>query len=497
MNASPKLWFPETSRYKVASRIASGGMGSVYIGLQRGAVGFRRAVAIKRPHPHLLEDESFVRMIMAEAHYASLVRHPNVVSVDDVETVDGETLMVMDYVEGGSLSQLLGTGKRVPLGVVLRVVLDVCAGLEGIHAAKAPDGALLGLVHRDVSPQNILVGIDGMSRLTDFGIAKSHKAIHRTATGLLRGKLGYLAPEYVINRISSPATDVFALGVVFWEALTGTRLFRGETEVESIQLSATAKVKMPSSYRPEVTPELDAVILKALARNPGERYGSALALSRDLTKVAHGLVATRSEVSDYVTALVGDEVVRRRRELHALQHPGLASLMDREAKRNIEKSGAHPISLSSVEMLETGLVEEINDTVHDLPRLPPPVPAARRPDPRLHKAFVMPSETEQPIFRPLAPFDPRRSAHGDSTPAFPSTSVYRGATRSERTPSSFRRAAKSRKMASPSKGRIALAVALVVGVFSSTAYIAHEGLSDEPASTEVTSARRDVGTRAP
>ncbi|CAN5921492.1 hypothetical protein BH11MYX4_BH11MYX4_23530 [soil metagenome] len=181
---------PSSSRYCIASCIASGGMGSVYIGIQRGAAGFKRPVAIKRAHPHLLADPSFRDTILREARNASAVRHPNVVSVDDVEETDGELLLVMDYVEGTSLSHVLAATPLLAPAVAVRIVMDVCSALNAIHIAKNEEGAALGLVHRDVSPQNILVDTDGHALLTDFGIAKGDRDPRRSGEHAPLGKLG-------------------------------------------------------------------------------------------------------------------------------------------------------------------------------------------------------------------------------------------------------------------------------------------------------------------
>ena len=203
----------ESSRYELVTKIASGGMGTVYVGCLRGAAGFRRLVAIKRAHPHLLEDPRTREMLVAEARVASRIHHVNVVSVLDVEELEGEMLLVMDYVDGPSLAQLVTEGQRlrapIPPAVALRIVLDACAGLEATHAATDENGERLGLVHRDVSPHNILVGVDGVAKLTDFGIAKATRDRSLTETGTLKGKIPYMAPEYLAGGrpvVSTPSS---------------------------------------------------------------------------------------------------------------------------------------------------------------------------------------------------------------------------------------------------------------------------------------------------
>lgn len=290
---------PSSSRYQVTRCIAKGGMGSVYVGVQRGAGGFARPVAIKRMHPHLLEDAEARNLILEEARLASAVRHPNVVSINDVEEVAGELLLVMDYIEGGSLSQLLARGGQVPMEVALRIVVDACAGIDAIHTAKDVQGIPLGLVHRDVSPQNILVGFDGVARVTDFGIAKSAASPKRTAKNVRRGKYGYMAPEYLKTGTITSHADLFAIGVLLWECLAGRRLFKGEDNAATIKLGMKAEV--PSLVdEVGISEELDAVIKRTLARAPEDRYRSAAELGAAIEHSARELIASRLEVTEYV-----------------------------------------------------------------------------------------------------------------------------------------------------------------------------------------------------
>ena len=249
---------PSSSRYELLVKIASGGMATVYVGRLNTVIGTSRLVAIKRAHAHLLEDPAFSKMLIAEARLASRIHHPNVVAVQNVEELEGELLLVMDYVEGASLADLWSyEDVPLPARVAVRAVLDACAGLQAAHELTDDDGKLLGIVHRDVSPHNILLGVDGIARLTDFGIAKSSgghtgSASQHTTTGALKGKVAYMAPEYVESGSLDARSDVFALGIVLWEALTRERLFRGGNEVESLRLILATKVPRPSEIAPWV-----------------------------------------------------------------------------------------------------------------------------------------------------------------------------------------------------------------------------------------------------
>jgi serine/threonine-protein kinase len=338
--SSPPL---RSSRYRLVKCIATGGMGAVHAGFLRGAAGFERPVAIKRAHPHVLADADAREMILREARHASLVRHPSVVSVDDVEEVDGELLLVMDYVEGTSLSHLLASEMRMPSGVALRIALDACAGLEAIHSARDANGQPLALVHRDVSPQNVLVGIDGLARITDYGIAKTADDPHWPRASMRRGKSGYMAPEYILSGISSASCDMFAFGVVVWEMLAGRRLFKGDADGATLDLTLETSAPRLSSLGLGATlgPLLDAVVAKALASAKAERFASMHALRVALEQAAEGRVASRDEVGAYVTSVAGSFIEELRRELRSSGSRVEATKADAHPSPRTSVSAAH------------------------------------------------------------------------------------------------------------------------------------------------------------
>jgi serine/threonine protein kinase len=228
----------------------------------------------------------------------------------------------MDYVEGGTLRDLatrLAAAGENRLRAMVRILLDTAAGLEAAHRATDEDGRPLGIVHRDVSPSNVLVGLDGVTRISDFGIAKAEeRSGEKTETGVLKGKFGYMAPEYVEHQRADAATDQFALGVVAWEAFAGERLFRAPTELETLKRVVAARIPPLASIRPELAP-LDAVIARALARVPSERYPTVGAFAIELEEVAraHELVGSHAEVAALVSELFGEELTERRRLLRA------------------------------------------------------------------------------------------------------------------------------------------------------------------------------------
>ncbi|HTJ83166.1 MAG TPA: serine/threonine-protein kinase, partial [Polyangiaceae bacterium] len=268
---------PTDSRYECLLKIASGGMATVYVGRLRGRYGFSRLVAIKRAHAHLLDDEQFRRLLIGEARLASRIHHPNVVSVLDVDEPREELLLVMDYVEGAALSQLLSACREaspLPVGVTVRIMIDVCAGLHAAHELRGERGEPLEIVHRDVSPQNVLVGVDGLSRITDFGVAKWTEATQATTNGW-KGKFAYMAPEYVRDRVADRRADVFGVGVMLWEALANRRLFRGEDGGATMWLVANHTPEEIGALVPGLPPELAQVVARALEKEPDARYATA------------------------------------------------------------------------------------------------------------------------------------------------------------------------------------------------------------------------------
>jgi serine/threonine-protein kinase len=307
-----------TSRYELLVKVASGGMATVFVGRLRGPAGFSRLVAIKRAHARLVEDESFRRMLIAEARLASKLHHPNVVAIDDVEEIAGELRLVMDYVEGSSLSEVLaaatGTGHRFAARVAVRIALDACAGLHAAHTLTDEHGDALELVHRDVTPHNILVGVDGTSRLADFGIAKCARSSLATTAGTIKGKVGYMSPEYIGGAEPDARSDVFGLGVVLWEALAGRKLFRGSNELETIQRVVSDPAPRISSVAPWIGGALDDVLASTLEKSPDERFQSARALGAALESAAGraGLIGSYGDVSAELDKLCGDALARRR-----------------------------------------------------------------------------------------------------------------------------------------------------------------------------------------
>jgi serine/threonine-protein kinase len=295
-------------------------MATVFLGRAVGARGFSRLVAIKRMHPHLERDEEFVTSFLEEARLAARIRHPNVVATLDVE--DGEApYLVMEYVEGDRLSGLIKehvsrAKQGLPISIALRVAIDALEGLHAAHELRDDDGEPLNLIHRDISPQNVLVGVDGVARVTDFGIAKAVGRASHTREGELKGKIAYMAPEQLTNPTGiDRRVDVFAMGIVCWEMLTGRRLFRAATDMETIGVILHHEVTRLRAVAPEIPERVEEVVMRALERDPARRWSSAQDFARALESL--GLAAPTRVVADFVKATVGDKIARERARLRS------------------------------------------------------------------------------------------------------------------------------------------------------------------------------------
>lgn len=302
-------------RYEILSRIARGGMGTVYLCRVTGEGGFRRLFALKVLRRHLARDESAAAMFLQEAQVASRIYDPHVVGIVDVGSYGAQPYLVMDYVEGGSFHDLLQRHPTYrPPRLLVPILLDALQGLHAAHTLVDDRGAPLGLVHCDVSPHNLLVGIDGCGRLSDFGIAKAARAAAGSLRIATRGKPAYLAPEQAAHHPVDPRTDVFSVGVVLWNALTGQRLFDGATVEETIENVLSRPIPPPSAVGLRPPPCLDSICLKALERKPEHRYQTAEEMMRDLRAVAirEDLLGSPGDVARWVAATFGPELQARR-----------------------------------------------------------------------------------------------------------------------------------------------------------------------------------------
>jgi serine/threonine-protein kinase len=302
-------------RYELIAQLAQGGMGTVFLARIAGEAGFSRLYAVKLMHEHLASDEAFVGMFLDEARLAAGIHHTNVVSVVDLGVCERGHFVVMQYVEGCTLEQLLKRHAERPPEMIIPLVIDLLHGLHAAHTLQDADGRLLELVHRDVSPANVLVGIDGVARITDFGIAKARSRITATRPGLLKGKLSYAAPEQFTAVTPVDArTDIFSVGVLMWSALTGASLFRGETEAQTVRNVLQMTVAPPSTVGLKPPACFDELCLRALDRNPDNRFESALVMAEALREVAreNSFLASSTRIGTWVQQTFEKQLAERR-----------------------------------------------------------------------------------------------------------------------------------------------------------------------------------------
>ena len=308
-------------RYRILEEIASGGMATVRVGVLDAGLGFSRLVAIKSLHENLARVPGFVAMLIDEARLTTRVSHANVVSVLDVVEEGDRLHLVMAYVSGASLATLFAraveTKAPIPLPVVSAVIRDALQGLHAAHTATDESRQPLDLVHRDVSPQNVLVGLDGVARVIDFGIAKATKRLQETSTGVLKGKIAYMAPELFDGDPATAQSDVYGVAVALWELLTLRRLYAGEDETAVVAQVRLGMVEPPSFHVPGVPRVLDDVVMRGLALAPGDRFLRARDMLEALERAAPAGTAT--EVSEWVRALAGEAIEERALRLAKLE----------------------------------------------------------------------------------------------------------------------------------------------------------------------------------
>jgi serine/threonine protein kinase len=309
------------NRYQTYGEIASGGMATVEYGRLLGPHGFSRPVAIKRLHAQFAKNPAFAAMFIDEARLSARLMHANIIQTLDVIERPGEIAIVMEYVHGEALSSVIeqvnARGERVPVKIATALVSSVLHGLHAAHEARNERDELLGVVHRDVSPQNILVGADGVPRILDFGIAKAVDQLRSTPSGEIKGKLAYIAPEQLRGQAVDRRADVFGAAAVLWETLTGFMLFHAESSSVLVQRVLQEPLRPPSVHVPELAPELDAIVMRGLSRDREQRYATAREMALELERRLG--IATQSEVSDWLLEVAGAALAQRASQLRRLQ----------------------------------------------------------------------------------------------------------------------------------------------------------------------------------
>ncbi len=301
-------------RYTILKHLASGGMADVLLGRSDGIEGFERHVVLKRIRPELAKDQRFIQMFLDEARLAATLHHQNVVQVHDIGEEHGEYFFAMEYLHGEDLRRILSTVSKqkaqVPLGHVVTIISAAAAGLHYAHDRRGTDKKRLEIVHRDVSPSNIILGYDGSVKLVDFGIAKATMRSSDTRTGTLKGKTSYMSPEQCKGESNlDRRSDVYSLGVVLYELATTTRLFKGDSDYLVMDAIVNGKVPLPQVRRADLPSELSTIIMHALAADPARRYQTAdeLRLALDQFALDYGLASSTSSLSAYLRKLFGDK----------------------------------------------------------------------------------------------------------------------------------------------------------------------------------------------
>ncbi len=296
-------------KYSLVKLLGAGGMAEIYLARQLGPAGFDRKVAIKRILPNLAREATFIQMFLGEARLAARLSHPNIVQIHELQENEGQYYIVMEFVDGFNLSSLLtamkASGKHMPAGVACRIMADVCAALEAAHSARDDRGNPLKIVHRDVSPHNVLVARDGAVKLSDFGVARAENHLEPTKPGILKGKISYLSPEALSGNDPDHRTDIFAAGIVLFQCLAGFHPFWRNSEYQTFQAILNDPLPPVLATRPELPPEVEGVLAKATARKVEDRYQSAEDMLLDLEKLIAklGKPSTAKHVAAWVASV--------------------------------------------------------------------------------------------------------------------------------------------------------------------------------------------------
>jgi len=310
-------------RYKLVARLGHGGMAEVFLAAWEVAPFVHRPVVIKRLHEHFTEDQNLVQMFLDEARLLCLLEHPNIVKTLEAGVIEGRCCIAMEYLEGQPLHRVLRRAYqrgKLPIELAVQIGISMLAALDYAHNARDASGQALEIVHRDVSPHNVFVTNDGQVKVLDFGIAKAKTQEGRTATGIVKGKVGYIAPEQAAAEVVDRRADLWSAGVVLWEALSGTRLFKADTDLATLNLTLKGEIPTASARRAELPVQLDVVLARALQRAPALRYRTAGAMQRDLEEwlASSGPARDPQALAALMRELFASEITEQRRLVSVL-----------------------------------------------------------------------------------------------------------------------------------------------------------------------------------
>ena len=366
----------DRQRYKIVEKVDAGGMAEIYKAKAITIDGFEKTVAIKRILPSLCTQPKFVNMFLDEARLSMHLNHTNIVQVFDVGRAQGTYFMVMEFVEGHNLRRLFQrlteVGLRFPVHITLFVITEMLKGLAHAHERRDASGNLLGIVHRDVSPPNVLVSNSGEVKLTDFGLAKAVTQAELTDPGIVKGKFSYLSPEAVDGRQVDHRADIFSVGVVLWELLANRRLFLGKSEMETVELVQKADVPSLTLLNPDVPEELDKLVQKSLARDPRKRFHSCREMGDALTAFlfSKGLKVTTYDLAEFIRSAfeaqaVAAEGATQERIAMLIQEEILSLSMMRYAGQPLPVEGSAPVAIEALAKIGGGRIsaEDIRGTM--------------------------------------------------------------------------------------------------------------------------------------
>ncbi len=366
-------------RYLLGEVMASGGMSSVHLGRMRGAAGFGRTVAIKRLHPQYATDPDFVAMMLDEAKLVSRISHPNVVATLDVVHTDSSLFLILDYVHGETLATIHRTlaaeGRRIPLPIARAIASAMLLGLDAAHEATDELGHALGVVHRDVSPQNVMIGADGGVRVLDFGVAKAASFSHQSDAGQIKGKLAYMAPEQLAGTTVTRAADLYGASVVLWEMLTGRRLYEAMEKAQIAFLVMNGAARSPRTVEPEVPEDLADLVMRGLERDPERRFPTARAMAEAIE--ATGPAATVREIAAWLEEVLHDSLATKAERVARMERDTVEATDVRELASSLAAaSAATPPSQTTPPALgpvEGSLEATTSVSSSDQPKLARPV----------------------------------------------------------------------------------------------------------------------------
>ena len=347
-------------KYTLIRKLATGGMAELFLAIQKSVAGFEKLLVIKRILPAMNQDRAFIEMLLHEARIAATLSHPNIVQIFDVGQYDGQYFIAMEHVHGEDLRSIVRQMKKkevleFPLEHALAIVLGMCAGLSYAHEKHELDGSALNIVHRDISPQNVVVTFTGDVKIVDFGIAKSDTRIgEQTKSGKLKGKVPYMSPEQARGESIDARSDVFSTGVMLFELTTGKRLFKGTSEYETLRLICEREYPRPSDIRSDYPPDLEPIVMRALAKDANDRYQSAREMQADLEDFVrrHQIAVSHIALNQFMQGLFEDKLAMQKEAL--LQGKQLADIIEMQHQMSspdvgdVDASGRHATSTQSM-----------------------------------------------------------------------------------------------------------------------------------------------------